>query len=202
MGGAVAGEAPTPEQRAAIADLHEPDPSLPKGGRWCWMEGVGAHGSAVRDMAALSVVGCLWIVLAKTSSCEQLCSCLPLPPPQAANNLLPQAAPAAPVQTWGRRALPSCLRATPPPPRAASQASQEGGRRGCAGTQGVAPQLAVLNALLAGNHIHMQAPAPAPAPSHWAAARQGRAGRAPTSTPRSEGWLAPRTACQPRWHAR
>lgn len=35
----VAGEAPAPEQRAAIADLHEPEPSLPKGGRWCNTEG-------------------------------------------------------------------------------------------------------------------------------------------------------------------
>lgn len=31
LAGAAAGEVPTAEQRAAMADLHEPDPSLPQG---------------------------------------------------------------------------------------------------------------------------------------------------------------------------
>lgn len=47
--GAAAGEAPTQEQRAAIADLHEPDPSLPKG-EWGLLRGcpvrVQLHGRA------------------------------------------------------------------------------------------------------------------------------------------------------------
>ncbi|PRW44959.1 hypothetical protein C2E21_6170 [Chlorella sorokiniana] len=45
--GTAAGEAPTPEQRAAIADLHEPDPSLPKGGSSSTGHNVGPPGTSL-----------------------------------------------------------------------------------------------------------------------------------------------------------
>lgn len=121
------GRRPLLSSAPPLLTFTSPNPACPRVGGGATRRGVvhmeataGAAGTCCwAEMAGLCV-GCLLLVDPSHLSGSSL---LPLPPPQAASNLLLQAAPAAPVQTWGRRALPSCLRATPPPPRAACQAS-------------------------------------------------------------------------------